>query len=404
MSRSSRKIRLLIITTEYHHGLRYRLHHFLPYLMRWFDVTIVSIAPALYDVDTNDGSFLRGILAWASHTLRRPHITKATHSDGVVVLRSFPWSHLLFHRVDMAVLTAVLLRLSGFSRSFDVVYASPHMAGFAALLARLRPLVYDDVDRLAQFTSNPLKRVVFRTIEGFCIRNASIVVSAGYSLRRSAEKIRNGRAEMITNAVDVSLFKARTKVPSDQLVMIYIGGIEPWSGLDETIRALAILRKEHGADAKLLIVGLGSQKYVASLKRVSMEEGVEAFLTFHEAVPYEHLAGILSRCHVGLATFKPSGISRYAFPFKVLEYMAAGLPSVVSGIEDAAEMVRRFGCGLSVSHKARAIAEAVHRIASDEQRYRQMSVNAVEAAKNFDVRTQAEKLRTIIDTVAAQGQ
>lgn len=401
MSPPARRIRLMIITTEYHHGLRYRLHHFLPYLVRWFDVKVLSIAPALYDVDVNDSSLLPQLAIWIRQVLPHLRTKLIQHHDGNTIVRSFPWSHVFFHRIDMAILAAIFLMLSRLNLGFDVFFASPHMAGLVALLAGLRPLVYDDVDRLTHFSSNPVKRTIFKTIEGFCIRNASTVVSAGYSLGRSAERIRGGRVEIVPNAVDASLFKKSEAPLSGRLTMIYVGSIEHWSGLEEAIRALALLQREYSVDATLLVVGRGSQQYVSSLRRISSEEGVEERVELREPVPYSQLPTVLSNCHLGLATFDDSEVSWHAFPFKVLEYMAAGLPLVVSGIKDAAEIVDRFRCGFNVPHERRAIADAVYRIVKDEVTYRRMSINAVEGARKLELGVQAEKLRVIIEGLAS---
>lgn len=79
------------------------------------------------------------------------------------------------------------------------------------------------------------------------------------------------------------------------------------------------------------------------------------------------VAELVGNCLFGLAIFRPAPNVVEALPTKVLEYMAAGLPVIVSSaLEVGSRLVREVGCGLVVPHDDPArVAEAMDTLAGD---------------------------------------
>jgi len=77
-------------------------------------------------------------------------------------------------------------------------------------------------------------------------------------------------------------------------------------------------------------------------------------------------------------------VTRFAFPLKVVEYMAAGLPVATTAETEAADIVTRADAGVVVPHDARAAAQAISQFLRDRARQRRCAENAVSFSRAFD--------------------
>ncbi len=91
---------------------------------------------------------------------------------------------------------------------------------------------------------------------------------------------------------------------------------------------------------------------------------------------------IISQSRVGLAVLKnlPSYVD--AYPIKIFEYMAAGVPVVASDFPLWKEIVEGNNCGVCVApDDTKAIADAVNKLLSNESLAQQMGANGKKAIK-----------------------
>ena len=88
------------------------------------------------------------------------------------------------------------------------------------------------------------------------------------------------------------------------------------------------------------VVAIGYGRQAALLKDSTLSN-----LRFLGKLPFEQTVVEASRCHVGLSLRRDDDISKDAFPVKVWEYMALGLPQVVTPPCEAGDFIERHGCG-----------------------------------------------------------
>jgi D-inositol-3-phosphate glycosyltransferase len=144
------------------------------------------------------------------------------------------------------------------------------------------------------------------------------------------------RVTVIPCGVDVELFRPRPSAPARQRlgldaehVLLFVGRLTPIKGLETLLRALAMLRSDGLAKARLtlLVVGgaKGDEAGSGHLRRLAQELGVGAWVDFRGPQPQDILPDYYAAADVCLMP------SRYeSFGMVALEAMASGVPVIAS--------------------------------------------------------------------------
>jgi len=281
------------------------------------------------------------------------------------------------------LLGTVLIKIRG---RVDVCTAmGPHSNTVAYLLKRLgkvRVWAYEDRDYEAGFFNTSIRHRFTEWLEKACLARADVRVCMGYRLARLREQQTGKLVQVITTGVDVSRFRASS--PSlERPVLIYIGNVTFWSGLEVAVRALPSIRARIG-DVRLRIVGPWLPGYKAVLDRAIEDCSVADAVEFAGPIENASIPDVLARATVGLSVFAPLPFREYAFPLKVLEYMAAGLPVIGSKHMETEDIVRRHDCGICVEHNPGDFGRACAALLSDPERYHRLARNGRAAVAAYD--------------------
>ena len=139
---------------------------------------------------------------------------------------------------------------------------------------------------------------------------------------------------------------------SDQ-VITYMGSFFYFSGLPEVLGELAKIEREN---LKLLLIGGGEQEQ--ELRNLAEKLGISERVKFAGFVGFADLPKYLGTTDVAINSMHRTLVSNAAFPNKVLQYMASGLPVVSTDLDGLRKTFGQFP-GLSlVSSPAEVISKA----------------------------------------------
>ena len=139
---------------------------------------------------------------------------------------------------------------------------------------------------------------------------------------------------------------------SDQ-VITYMGSFFYFSGLPEVFGELAKIEREN---LKLLLIGGGEQEQ--ELRNLAKKLGIPERVKFAGFVGFADLPKYLGATDVAINSMHRTLVSNAAFPNKVLQYMASGLPVVSTDLDGLRKTFGQFP-GLSlVSSPAEVISKA----------------------------------------------
>ena len=160
-------------------------------------------------------------------------------------------------------------------------------------------------------------------------------------------------------------------VRADRKIIWYVGTFNRWIDLETPIRAARILADEGRSDVQFVFSGSGGfddewRRLAASLPNV----------VFTGWIDTPKIAYMRSIASVGLAPYRP-GFNTVGN--KLFEYMAGGLPILLSIGGDAKAIIEAYDCGLAYpGADPGGLASAIHQMLTDGAQSR-MSANSLRA-------------------------
>lgn len=216
-------------------------------------------------------------------------------------------------------------------KRYQVIHAveeSVFIALFLKFVFKI-PYVYDMDSSLPQqlvekYSAFALINPLLRFFETIAIRNSEVVVPVCDSL---AEIVEKHNPKKIVTLRDVSLLKdvkkreeggLREELGTDGLVLMYVGNLEPYQGIDLLLESFALTLREIGK-ANLIIIG-GIPTDIQKYKEKSLLLGIENRVHFLGPKPIEILSEYLSQADI-LVSPRIKGTNT---PMKIYSYLHSG--------------------------------------------------------------------------------
>lgn len=210
--------------------------------------------------------------------------------------------------------------------------------------------------------------------------------------------IPRSRIRVIPGAVDLDRFHPPTSKrlpraalgwPNDRTILLTVRRLVPRMGLDNLIRAIAELRREH-PDVLLYMAGKGPM--LESLQHLTRELDLTEHVRFLGFVPEEHLVSLYQAADLNVV---PT-LALEGFGLVAAEALAAGTPSLVSPVGGLPEVV----AGLSPDLVCRSasppdLAAALRAVLSSTIQLPSSAQCRAFASEQFSASLMAERTATV---------
>ena len=204
---------------------------------------------------------------------------------------------------------------------------------------------------------------VLERIERFLYKHADYIVPVTDSFVQEigAHGVPPGRMSVVTNGVDLALFKPRQRdesraalgLPSGFLVT-YVGTHGMAHGLD---LVLDVAKRVKDEGIRFLLVGEGAEK--ARLKARAAAEKIDN-VTFWDQQPRDRVAQIYGASDLCLVLLRDLPLFNTVIPSKIFEFMGAGRPILTTVNGESRGIVERAGAGaFSPPENAEALIQAI---------------------------------------------
>jgi len=343
---------------------------------------------------------------------------------GVHIVRC--WSYRSYHRsfVHRAVSFLSFMLTSFFASlrqgPLDVVWGTspPLMQGGTAwAVARVRraAFVFEVRDLWPEFAiavgvlRNRLLIRLSLWLERFLYRRADALVVNSPGFIEHVESRGARRVDLVPNGADVDMFSSaehgqafrRKHGLEEAFVVLYAGA----HGLSNDLGVVLDAAAQLGDHPQIVLVLLGDGKEKPGLMARASAERLQN-VRFVAPLPKREMAEALAAADACLAILKPLAAYRTTYPNKVFDYMAAGKPTILAIDGVIRQVVEQAEAGIFVPPgDGSALAEAILKLAADDDRRRQMGLSARRAVeRSFDRRMLAAQLLRVMEEARATRQ
>lgn len=295
---------------------------------------------------------------------------------------------------------------------YDVIHANEETVYIGMILAPLRKskLIYDMDSSLSdQLVEKwPALNVIkgfFNWFEGLAVKRSDRVIAVCPALRDIAESYdKHTPVDVLEDVImeeahhsdDETAEDLRAYLPGDGKLMLYVGNLEHYQGVDLVIEAMAsgdIHEKLH-----FLVIGGMVENDLERCKTLSHELGIADKVFFLGPRPVTHLMDYLKQADI-LISPRTKGVNT---PMKIYSYLGAGVPIVATDIPSHTQVLHESNA-CTVDATPAALVEGINRVLDDENYARNLGENATkEAETRFSFAAFSRKLNSIYSALEEQ--
>ena len=276
---------------------------------------------------------------------------------------------------------------------------APRLRG-AAVLLDIHDLAPDMFDsrfggRRGAAAADKVLRVVERAATRFA--NHVLTVHEPYREELISRGVPSDRITVVMNSVDERLLPEPPRARSDGFRVVYHGTVTPHYGIELLVGAAAEAAKSV-PDLRLEVYG-GGDAVEAAVARAD-RLGFGDRLTVVSRLSRQDVLEAVSGASVGVVPNLPTRLNRFALSTKLFEYVALGIPAVVSDLET---LRMYFGDGEVLFFRAgdeQALARALVEVAVSPEAARGRAAEALRRYEDYRWERNAERYRAVLDALA----
>ncbi|WP_428564041.1 MAG: glycosyltransferase [Solidesulfovibrio sp. DCME] len=275
----------------------------------------------------------------------------------------------------------------------DCVACDPLNAVVAIFLkkcGRIDRVIFYTIDWMPERFANKALNAVYHALDRFCVRHCDAAwnISPRIVEVRRSQGLPDAKNVLVPVGVDLEKIALPDKTGHIPRDLVLLGALSPSKGVDLVIEAWPRLRARF-PELRLHVIGKTPNNAVedgvvyAPYEPRLRELGDSVVL--HGVVNHDKVLAMLPDCDISLALYRPTdnNLSRWADPSRVKDYLACGVPVVITDVPEIAKDVAAVGAGLVAAYTAEAVEAAVAAMVERPEAWAAMRRAAVASMERY---------------------
>lgn len=184
--------------------------------------------------------------------------------------------------------------------------------------------------------------------------------------------------------------------------LVYIGSISRNRGIFQLLDVVNTLRPRLPGVRLLLIGPFADPELEREVRSYVLDLGIQDNVDIRGPIRNVDAYPLVAQCMIGVALLLPEPNFTSSLPTKMFEYMALGLPVVVSAFPLWEEIVHTHHVGASIDPTdTEGVADLVLHWLTNPDYYRELSDNARRAARRYSWETESTTLHKFVSEILA---
>ncbi len=248
-------------------------------------------------------------------------------------------------------------------------------------LGRGNYVVYYVIDYTPQRFPSRLLNWLYQRVARFAARHADVIWNISERIRQvhlswGTEPAKNILVPIGIHAAEIQIAPLAEIAPQQ---LVIVSALFENKGVQLCLEALPYL-----PEVRLTVIGTGP--YGEALRQRAQALGVAERVEFLGMVDRRTLFTRLSRSRVALAPYQtdPANYSYYADSAKPKEYLACGIPVVITRVPWIAKEIEERPMGLAIDYDARQLADAAQKLMTDNRFWEKCREEALKFSQDTD--------------------
>lgn len=282
-----------------------------------------------------------------------------------------------------------------------LLYGIPTIGVQTLLLARKRrvPVVCRAIDVTHELVPNRLLVPFTHVLAKYVYTRADLNAVVTPHLKNYVRSygVKESRIRLLPSGVDQEMFspgrpshgvQQALGISPDQRVILFMGTMYRFSGLDRVIRGFSELIVKF-PNTKLVIAGSGEDE--SRLKQLARECGVDSHVIFAGLLPYADLPDLIRTSEICINPFELNGVTERILPTKLFQYLSCGKPVVATELPGTIPFLKGEEHGIVYTQPENFLS-ALMKLLADPERRDRLGKNGAAAVGNYGWRQIAQKV------------
>jgi glycosyltransferase involved in cell wall biosynthesis len=255
------------------------------------------------------------------------------------------------------------------------------------LLGKVRRIIFYTIDYVPNRFENKVLNYIYHFSDRLAVGKSDRVWNLSSIMvdereKRGVSTISRKKQIVVPIGTDIPK-KLLTFDKIDKYKMVFMGHLRGGQGVELLLDVMPdVVRKV--AKAHLLIVGGGPLENM--LKKLVETRRLTEHIKFTGFVKdYSDVEGFLSDAAIAVAPYADDGntFTRYTDPGKPKDYLASGIPVVITKVPQIAYEIEKNRCGIAIKDNRQELTDAIVTLLTDEKMLYEFRENAIKMAKKY---------------------
>jgi len=269
-------------------------------------------------------------------------------------------------------------------KTFDLYIGADPLNAFSGIIlktiGKVKRVVFYTIDYVPKRFNSRVLNWIYHKIDKFCAEHSDYVwnLSERMIVARKKYGVKMTNNQMVVPVgVRLERIKRLDIGQINRNHLVYMGHLRKNQGLQLLIDSLPVVIAKN-PNIKLIIIGTGELEQY--LKNKVRELNLMVHVEFKGYIEnHKDVEDILSTCGVGLSLYEPhqDSFTWYTDPGKPKQYLACGLPVIITKVPWIAEKIERMPMGIAINYDQEELVKAITKLMTDNEFYKKCRENAI---------------------------